>query len=125
MTTAGRSRFLVPLPIALAASYIIWEIRHAVEGGLGFALSVAFVTAWMGAATFPVGLAYPFFSEHFLRTSLPWISIAGYAIYIGLSYLGWKFGSRKILLLLVLLLAGNVASCQINATRIQNVIGIE
>jgi len=122
---SGRKRFLLPLPVALVVSYIILEGQHFAEGGAAFAAKAALITAGIGAAAFPVGLAWFVFPQHFLRTAWPAVSVAGYGLYLGLSFLGWKLTSRKILAVLILLLALNVASCQINAVSIQNTIGLE
>lgn len=121
-----RKRFLLPLPCALLASFFIWELRYLLYEEPGTALRFAWPTAMIGMWSFPVGLAVPWLSPRgVLKTIWPWISLAGYGLYLGLSLMAWKRSSLRILAALVLLLVVNVISCQVQAPAIQKAIGLE
>jgi hypothetical protein len=121
-----RKRLLLPLPVALLISFLIWELRYLFTGGVGTALQLALPTAAVGTLSFPVGLVAPWGpSSRALQAVWPWVSLVGYALYLGLSVLAWKRGSLKIAGLLVLVLVVNVISCQVQAPIIQRTVGIE
>jgi hypothetical protein len=120
-----QKRYLLPLPCALVLSFVIWEVRFAISGSVETALRLLLPTALLGLASFPVGLAVPWISQGLLTTAWPFVSFAGYGLYIGLSWLAWKRGSTRIGLVLVLLLLYNMTSCQVQDSAIQKAIGLE
>ena len=114
------------MPCALLISFVIWEVRWVLAEGLGTALNFALPTALFGLASFPLGLAFPWLApQGALRIAWPWVSLAGYVLYVALSLVAWKRSSLKVGIVLVLLLLANVISCQVQGPAIQRTIGFE
>jgi hypothetical protein len=106
--------FLIPLPAALAVSYVLLLARVALSPkGLTGALQGAGVFAIGGVALFPVGLTGGLTSTRNLEDPfLVQVFCLGYALYLGMTIAGVLKPSKWLLAALCLILVLNVVGCQ-------------
>lgn len=107
--------FVIPLPVALVVSFVIWLVRGwFMSSDPSNTLQHAPILAIVGVLFFPIGLpnavgCSPSMMGHNLFFFLFW----GYVLYFALSTIGMLRQTTAILILLIALLILNMVGCQL------------
>ncbi len=98
-------------------TYFIWAMRFFFTGGFNDVLECTPITVVWGLQLFPIGLlaALQIPGDTIRACGVPF-SVAGYILYAGMMVAAYTTNSRKILIVLVILLLINVEGCHLDRT---------